>query len=85
MALGWFLIGEGKLEEHLDEFPSSIDANAASDSVREARHRLKAAFRIRIYYCPDPGNNLSPFVSGSGVWTPKKEGNFKTNFGSYRY
>ena len=72
MALGWFLIGEGKLEEHLDEFPSSIDANAASDSVREARHRLKAAFRIRIYYCPDPGNNLSPFVSGSGGLDPKK-------------
>ncbi len=43
MALGWFLIGEGKLEEHLDEFPPSIEASSASDSVREARHRLKEA------------------------------------------
>ncbi len=41
MALGWFLIGEGKLEEHLDEFPPNIEASSASDSVREARHRLK--------------------------------------------
>ncbi len=41
VALGWFLIGEGKLEEHLDEFPPNIEASSASDSVREARHRLK--------------------------------------------
>lgn len=36
-TLGWFLIGEGKLEEYLEEFP------AKEDNCREARSKLKDA------------------------------------------
>ncbi len=56
VALGWFLIGEGKLEEHLDEFPPNIEASSASDSVREARHRLK------VQYCQNVKNVNTLFL-----------------------
>jgi hypothetical protein len=70
VALGWFLIGEGKLEEHLDEFPPNIEANSASDSVREARHRLKVPVqyeqkysvtmrRFFVLFCRNKANTLS--------------------------
>jgi len=36
-TLGWFLIGEGKLEEYLEEFP------AKEENCREARNKLKDA------------------------------------------
>lgn len=36
-TLGWFLVGEGKLEEYLEEFP------AKEENVREAKLRLKEA------------------------------------------
>ena len=33
-TLGWFLVGEGKLEEYIEEFP------AKEENVREAKSRL---------------------------------------------
>ena len=36
-TLGWFLVGEGKLEEYLEEFP------AKEENVREAKSRLREA------------------------------------------
>jgi len=36
-TLGWFLIGEGKLEEYLEDFP------AKEENTREARNKLKDA------------------------------------------
>ena len=36
-TLGWFLIGEGKLEEYLEEFPPK------EENINEARKRLKDA------------------------------------------
>ncbi|XP_023330111.1 tetratricopeptide repeat protein 7B [Eurytemora carolleeae] len=35
-ALGWFLIGEGKLEEHLEEFPPLLE-NSSTESSRDVR------------------------------------------------
>ena len=36
-TLGWFLVGEGKLEEHLEDFPPK------EENIKEARARLKEA------------------------------------------
>ena len=36
-TLGWFLVGEGKLEEYLEEFPPK------EENIKEARVRLKEA------------------------------------------
>jgi len=44
-ALGWFLIGEGKLEEYLEEFPPNVDINgsALDGSNNESRGKLREA------------------------------------------
>ena len=36
-ALGWFLIGEGKLEEHLEEFPPVVDLSLIPSSIDALR------------------------------------------------
>ena len=39
-TLGWFLVGEGKLEEYLEEFP------AKEENVREAKSCLERTIQV---------------------------------------